>query len=81
MVVQFAKWGNSLALRIPNAMAKEIDARPGVAADVNVEDGRLVVRLLEHAPDYDLDDLLAGMTTDHAHPETSTGGAVGNEFA
>ena len=70
-----------MALRIPNAMAKEIDARPGVAADVNVEDGRLVVRLLEHAPDYDLDDLLAGMTTDHAHPETSTGGAVGNEFA
>ena len=78
---QFAMWGNSLALRIPYALAREISARPGRVVEVTVVDGRLIVEPVEEAPAYSLDDLLAGMTEEHLHAEVGTGAAVGGEFA
>ncbi len=81
MKLQFAMWGNSLALRIPQAFAREIAARPGRSAEVTVRDGKLVIEPVDDAPSYDLDELLAGMTEDNLHGEEPTGGAVGNEFA
>jgi antitoxin MazE len=80
MVVQFAMWGNSVALRIPNAFAKEIQATAGRAADVCVKDGTLVVTPIE-APAYSLDELLKGVTQENLHGEIGTVAAVGNEFA
>jgi antitoxin MazE len=78
MVVQFAMWGNSVALRIPNAFAKELQASPGRAADVCVKDGTLVVTPLE-APVYTLDELLSGITPENSHGETFATAPVGNE--
>ena len=78
MVVQFAMWGNSVALRIPNAFAKEIRAIPGRAADVTVKDGKLVVTPLEE-PVYTLEELLMGVTQENLHGEVETVAAVGNE--
>jgi antitoxin MazE len=80
MKVQFAKWGNSLALRIPRSLAREIRASEGRMADVTVQKGRLVVAPVDE-PAYDLDTLLKGMGSEHVHGETATGSAVGNEFA
>jgi len=45
MRTKFVKWGNSLALRIPNAFAKEIGAVKDKAADMTIENGALVVRV------------------------------------
>jgi len=45
MQTKFVKWGNSLALRIPSAFAKEIGAVKGTPADMTVKDGALVVRV------------------------------------
>jgi len=45
MRTKFVKWGNSLALRIPSAFAKEIGAAKGKGADMTVENGALVIRV------------------------------------
>jgi antitoxin MazE len=79
MVVQFAMWGNSVALRIPSAYAKEICAFAGREADLTVQNGKLVVTPVK-APAYTLDGLLAGMTSENVHEEFKTATAVGNEF-
>jgi antitoxin MazE len=79
MVVQFAKWGNSLALRIPMAFAKDIGAVEGRCADISLQSGKLVITPVE-CPVYDLSELLAGVTDENMHGETSTAFAVGNEF-
>jgi antitoxin MazE len=80
MIVQFAKWGNSVALRIPNAFAREIHAAEGTTAELSIENGKLVIAPVEDVPVYDLTDLLSGMTNENLHGETDTGSAVGNEF-
>lgn len=80
MRIHFAMWGNSIAVRIPVAFAREIAAAPGRAAEVTVEHGRLVVTPVDETPVYTLDELLAGMTEDNLHDEVRTGAAVGNEL-
>jgi antitoxin MazE len=78
MVVQFARWGNSIALRIPMAYAKDIGAAEGRCADISLRDGKLIITPVE-CPVYDLSELVAGITDENLHVETSTGSAVGNE--
>lgn len=79
MNAHFSKWGNSLAVRIPSGLAKELDVFAGKAADIQVRDGSLVVTPVER-PVYTLDELLEGMTAENLHDEISTGRPVGNEF-
>lgn len=79
MVVQFARWGNSLAVRIPAGVAKELGVTEGLAADISVSDGRLILTPTKRRKAYRLEDLLEGMTPANLHPETSTGHAVGAE--
>ncbi len=80
MVVQFAKWGNSIALRIPAAYAKDLGATDGKSANIAVLDGKLVVTPIDVSV-YDLAELVAGITEENLHGETLTADAVGNEFA
>lgn len=80
MIAAVAKWGNSLALRIPNAFAREISVREGVSVDISVTNGALLVRPVEEAHVYDLDALLCGITEENRHGEVATGKSVGNEF-
>lgn len=80
MIAAVAKWGNSLALRIPAAFAREIAIREGASVDISVEDGVLLVRPVDETHVYDLDDLLGKITEDNRHGEIATGRSVGNEF-
>jgi antitoxin MazE len=80
MIVQFTRWGNSLALRIPNAFAREISAEEGKQADLRVEGKSLVVTPVGTAPNYDLDALLDRIEPGNIHGEIATGRAVGREF-
>jgi antitoxin MazE len=81
LLMQFAKWGNSLALRIPAAYAKEIGAHENGKAELTVENGKLVVVPVKDAHDFDLDELIAGITDENRHEEIGTGIAVGGEFS
>jgi antitoxin MazE len=79
--MHFAKWGNSLALRIPAAYAREIGASENGEAELTIEDGKLVVAPLSKAPEYDLDALVAQITDHNRHEEIGTGPALGGEFS
>lgn len=77
MEVQFAKWGNSVGLRVPAKVADELKIAPGSIADLEIRKDRLVITPRSHA--YRLDDLLARITPKNVHREVSTGDAVGAE--
>jgi antitoxin MazE len=74
-----AKWGNSLALRIPSSFAREMSIREGAPVDISIADGALLVRPVEERPAYELDDLLRRITEDNRHGEVATGSSVGKE--
>ncbi len=60
MHVQLSKWGNSLRLRLPRALASQVGAREGQKVNVIAEGGRLIIEPI--APRRSLEDLLVGMT-------------------
>ncbi|MDE2143151.1 MAG: AbrB/MazE/SpoVT family DNA-binding domain-containing protein [Elusimicrobia bacterium] len=73
------KWGNSLALRIPSSVAKDVDLRPGSAVDLTVESGHIVVRPAKKRR-VSLSQLLKGVTRANLHAETDWGAPVGKEI-
>ena len=68
MRARVQRWGNSLALRIPQAIAQETDLQEGVEVEIAARRGKLVVR--RTAPRYELGDLLAKITKANIHEET-----------
>jgi antitoxin MazE len=82
MIVEFCKWGNSLAVRIPKAVADALKVSDGKRAEIKVENGTLVLRPIvkpTRKPRYTLDDLLSGMTKDNVPQEVDWGPPRGNE--
>ena len=82
MLVEFCKWGNSLAVRIPKTMADSLRVGVGRQADITVENGALVLRPIERPkrkPTYTLEELLKGMTKENVPQEVDWGQPRGNE--
>src|SRR5258708_38336724 len=82
MIVEFCKWGNSLAVRIPKALADSIKVSSGKRAEIKVENGALVLRPIvrpARKPSYTLEELLSGMTRDTVPQELDWGPKRGNE--
>ena len=82
MIVQFRKWGNSLAVRIPKSVADAISASDGKRVELTVRNGALVLQPLakpKRKPRYSLDELLASMTRDNVPQEGAWGPPRGNE--
>lgn len=61
MKVKIAKWGNSLAVRLPKALADELNLVPGKTIELRQEGTRLVMETsaAPKIPRYRLEDLLA----------------------
>ncbi|MDJ0621073.1 MAG: AbrB/MazE/SpoVT family DNA-binding domain-containing protein [Calothrix sp. MO_192.B10] len=78
MAAIVAKWGNSLAVRIPQNLAKEIHLTEGTEIDLGVVDGTLVIKPRTRKR-YSLDELIEGITPENLHGEINSGIAVGNE--
>lgn len=78
MLASVSKWGNSIALRIPAAIAKSLHLSDGVRVQLAIENGSLVVR--PEPKTFDLEAMLAGITAENLHPETETGLVLGDEF-
>jgi antitoxin MazE len=78
MVTKIQKWGNSLAVRIPKALAEEAGLEQGKQVNVRFEDGELRIRKRRRKR-YDLDEMLASVPDDYDEGEWDTGPAVGNE--
>ena len=71
------KWGNSLALRIPSAVARQLQVENGDAVELKVESGTLTIRAAK--PRYDLAELLKRMSPENRHEEVGWGEAQGHE--
>jgi len=78
MRVQVKKWGNSASVRIPASVMAAASLRVDQAVDVREEGGRVVIDPVI-APSYDLDDLLAKMTSDTFPEDIDFGSPVGDE--
>jgi len=74
-----AKWGNSLAIRIPQNIAKEIDLAEGSEVKLDVVDGNLVLKPKKRSK-YTLNQLVEEITPDNLHDEIDTGIGKGNEI-
>ncbi len=79
MISRVQKWGNSLALRIPAAFAKEIGLKNELSVELSQVEGKLVITPLAE-PDITLDKLLADINKDNMHGDVDTGYIVGNEI-
>ena len=75
---ELAKWGNSLALRIPKNVAETAHLRQGDRLTLSIaEDGSLVVRPARKK--YTLEELVSGITLKNRHRETNWGSKKGKE--
>jgi antitoxin MazE len=70
-----AKWGTSLAIRIPKPIAEQWGVHEGSVIEMVSRGDRLVMR----KETYNLADMLAEITDDNLHPEVDTGPPQGNE--
>jgi antitoxin MazE len=80
MLVKFAKWGNSIGVRIPAAVAAEIGATENSSAKLSVQGRCLVLEPVPVIPVFDLDELVSLITDENRHEEVGAGYARGNEF-
>jgi antitoxin MazE len=78
MQTMIQKWGNSLAVRIPKAFARQANLSSGTSVDLSIENGKIVLEA-RIEPEYRLDDLLRQVTDENIHAEVDSGPAVGRE--
>ena len=73
-----AKWGHSLAVRIPQAVAKEARLAEGDRLSLELEAGGSIV-LRPARRRYELDQLISRITAKNRHGETDWGTPMGKE--
>ncbi|HWQ69194.1 MAG TPA: AbrB/MazE/SpoVT family DNA-binding domain-containing protein [Patescibacteria group bacterium] len=78
MTARVQKWGNSLALRLPKALADEFRLEQGSAVELRVVGNKLVIEP-HRPPQYRLEDLLKRVSKRNIHPELKTSRPVGRE--
>lgn len=71
------KWGNSLALRLPKSVARDLKIAEGDAVELKVRGESLHVKAAR--VEYRLSDLLRKVSVSNLHRETEWGDAVGKE--
>ena len=74
---QIARWGNSLGLRLPKAVALEARIGEGDTVEVSVKDGMIIVRPAQ--PTYSLRELVSKITPRNRHSDTGWGKPAGRE--
>jgi antitoxin MazE len=78
MIGNVAKWGNSLAISIPQQLAKEVELVDGAEVEIVAIDGHLTSAPTRRKR-YSLTELVAGITPENLHTEIDTGLPVGDE--
>jgi antitoxin MazE len=78
MLTRVQRWGNSLAIRIPKAVAAEVGLIDKAAVQLQVIEGKIILERTQ-SPEETLDQLLARVTPENRHAEIRTGPARGGE--
>jgi len=72
------KWGNSLGVRIPKAIAEQVKLRNGTPVEVTANGGVITIRAARRRK-YTLQKLLAKAKGPNPHGELHKDGPVGRE--
>lgn len=72
------KWGNSASVRIPAAVMQAAQLHLDESVDVREESGRIVIQPVRRR-EYDLAELLKGITRKNLHEEVDFGRPEGKE--
>ena len=78
MHVQVQKWGNGLALRIPEPIAEKIKISEGTFVGLRATEGKLVATLTKRKK-VTLSQLLSKVTKSNLHDEVDPGPSGGRE--
>jgi antitoxin MazE len=78
MAATIAKWGNSLAVRIPQNLVKEMGLIEGSEVELASVDRNLVIKPVARRR-YSITELTQTITPKNLHSETDYGTAMGNE--
>ena len=78
METTIRKWGNSPALRLPAALVKAASLQLDQKVNITARGGKLIIEPLGSV-EYQLDDLLGGISAANLHDAVDTGQPVGNE--
>ncbi|WP_017851488.1 AbrB/MazE/SpoVT family DNA-binding domain-containing protein [Leptospira interrogans] len=70
------KWGNSLGIRIPKAIATELELNDGSHVELQYEGDKIVIYPMKKVS---LEEKLSKITKQNLHSEISTGNSIGNE--
>jgi antitoxin MazE len=76
---QLAKWGNSMAVRIPKAIVEAAGLRPGDHLEMAVE-GSGTLRIRKKKAKQKVSQLVRRITPDNLHHETDWGAPAGKEL-
>jgi antitoxin MazE len=74
MFTNISKWGNSLGVRIPSAIAEQLNILEGAPVELIVENDHLLIHKV-----YRLESLLAQITPENIHAEIDSGVPMGGE--
>ena len=77
ILTKVQKWGNSLAIRIPSALAEQLMVKQGSEVNLLLDGDRLVIKPRRSEPS--LSALLAQVTDENIHSEVATGEPTGRE--
>jgi antitoxin MazE len=72
------KWGNSASVRIPAAIMQAARLNLDEPVEVREESGRIVIEPAQRK-EYDLTELVKGITRENLHDEVDFGKPVGKE--
>ena len=76
MQTSVTKWGNSLAIRLPQPFAKQIGLNAKNKVEISVEKDRIIIK----KPTQNLNNLLTKVTKENIHKESNTGNITGKEI-
>lgn len=79
MKAKVARWGNSLALRLPKNLTSALGIQEDSLVEIQVVGGQMLVKTVDQVPT--LEELVAGITEENRHEETDWGTARGAEFS
>jgi antitoxin MazE len=71
------KWGNSLGIRIPNLIARELSLKDGSFVDITDKGKEIIIKPIQKNR---LSEMLSEINEQNIHKEIETEGPVGKEI-
>jgi len=71
------KWGNSLGIRIPNLIVRELSLKNGSLVDINENGNEIIIKPVQK---YKLAEMLDEINEQNLHEEINWGKPVGKEI-